>query len=195
MNLCVAYDDIEQECTHIIRGKEHRDNSLRQEMIFDALGVTKPKAYFLGRYKFEDLPISKTKITELIKQGKFQGWDDIRLPLARNFKRRGYKPEAFEKLVEQRGLSEVDKVIAKEDLFQILDNFNRNIIREKSISASFEESKKGSIEILMPDSSIIKGNSDVNVKALKEEDIIFFKGLGYACYNPKEKIKFWFGHK
>ena len=198
MNLCVTYDDITQKCTHIIRAKEHQDNAKRQEMIFDVLKIKKPNTYFLGRYKFDDLPISKTQITELIKQGKFSGWDDIRLPLARNFKRRGYSPEAFAKMVKQRGLSNVDKVMAKEDLFQVLDNFNRDLIKDKAISVSFEEQKKktkDSIEILMPDATIIKANSDLDIKKLKDADIILFRGLGYARFNKNEKVKFWFAHK
>jgi glutamyl-tRNA synthetase len=195
MNLCVTYDDIEQKCTHIIRGKEHADNAKRQEMIFDALKVKKPWTFFLGKYKFNDLPISKTKITELIKEGKFSGWDDIRLPLARNFKRRGYQPEAFAKMVAQRGLSAVDKVMDRQDLFQVLDNFNRDIIKDKAILTTWLEYKKGKIEILMPDATIIKGDSELDLKKLNEGDIIFFKGLGYARYNANEKIHFWFAHK
>ncbi len=195
MNLCVAHDDIEQKCTHIIRAKEHQDNAKRQEMIFDALKVKKPHSYFLGRYKFNDLEISKTKITERIKKGEFSGWDDIRLPLARNYKRRGYQPEAFAKMVAQRGLSAVDKVMDKEDLYQVLDNFNRAIIKDKAIGASFEEDKKGKIEILMADAKILKITSDLDVKKLKDADIVFFKGLGYARFNKDEKIKFWFAHK
>ena len=199
MNLCVTYDDIEQKCTHIIRAKEHADNAKRQEMIFDALKIKKPHTYFLGRYKFNDLPISKTQITELIKKGKFSGWDDIRLPLARNFKRRGYQPEAFAKMVKQRGLSSVDKVMEKEDLFQVLNNFNREIIKPQAIQASFEElakekKSKDQIEILMPDAKTIKGNTDLDLKKLKDGSIIFFKGLGYARFNKDEKVKFWFAH-
>jgi len=198
MNLCVTYDDIKQKCTHIIRAKEHQDNAKRQEMIFQALGIKKPISYFLGRYKFEDMPISKSKITVLIKQGKFSGWDDIRLPLLRNFRRRGYQPEAFERMVKQRGLSPVDKVISQKDLFQVLDNFNREIIKDQAIQASFEEVKtkaKANIEVLMPDASVVKGNSDLDLKKLKDEQIIHFPGLGYVRYNKNEKVKFWFAHK
>jgi glutamyl-tRNA synthetase len=195
MNLCVTFDDIEQGCTHIIRAKEHQDNAKRQEMIMDALKVKKPQTYFLGRYKFEDMPISKTQITELIKKGKFSGWDDIRLPLARNFKRRGYQPEAFAKMACQRGLSPVDKVIAKEDLFQVLDNFNREIIKEKAIQAEFTETKNGDIEILMADATIKKVKANIDLRELKDGAIVYFKTLGYARYNPGEKIKFWFCHK
>jgi len=195
MNLCVTYDDIEQKCTHIIRAKEHQDNAKRQEMIFDALKIKKPHNYFLGRYKFTDLEISKTKITERIKKGEFSGWDDIRLPLARNFKRRGYQPEAFARMVAQRGLSNVDKVMVRGDLFQILDNFNREIIKDIAIKASFEENKKGKIKILMPDAKVISGESDVQLSKLKEGTIVYFSGLGYGRYNVNEKINFWFGHK
>jgi hypothetical protein len=97
-------------------------------------------------------------------------------------------------MVAQRGLSPVDKVISREDLFRVLDNFNRDLIKGKSIPASFEENKKGKIEILMPDAKTKKGISDLDIKKLKEGDIIFFKGLGYAGFNPKEEIKFWFAH-
>src|SRR3989338_4193876 len=194
MNLCVTYEDITEKCTHIIRGKEHADNAKRQEMIFDALSVKKPISYFLGRYKFEDMPISKTQITRMIKEGKFTGWDDIRLPLARNFKRRGYQPKAFAKMVTQRGLSPVDKVISQKDLFQVLDNFNREIIKDKAIPVSWEENKKGKIGVLMPNAKIIRSNSDLDIKKIKDENIVFFRGLGYARYNLGEKVKFWFAH-
>ena len=40
-------------------------------------------------------------------------------------KKRGYKPEAFWKLAEHRGLSDVDKVMDSKDLFKILDEFNK----------------------------------------------------------------------
>jgi glutamyl-tRNA synthetase len=193
MNLCVAHDDITQGCTHIIRAKEHRDNALRQEMIFDALNVKKPHSYFLGRYKFTDLEISKTKITERIKNGEFSGWDDIRLPLARNFKRRGYQPEAFAKMVEQRGISEVDKVISQKDLFMVLDNFNREIIRPMSIPIDVSDEKtkefKNKYVLLMDDAS----RKDVfSVEKLKDEQIYYLQGIGFVKLNDKE---FWFCHR
>lgn len=198
MNLCVTFDDIEQKCTHIIRAKEHQDNAKRQEMIFDALGVKKPYTYFLGRYKFKDLPISKTQINDFIKKGKFNGWDDIRLPLARNFKRRGYQPEAFARMVKQRGLSNVDKVIKQEDFFQILDSFNRELLIPIAKKVTFErvvEKTRDCIEILMPDNKVIFGKTNLNIKEIRDGDIFYFSGLGFARFNKEEKIKFWFCHR
>lgn len=189
MNLCVTYDDIEQKCTHIIRAKEHADNAKRQAMIFEALGVPLPHTYFLGRYKFTDLEISKTKITERIKSGEFNGWDDIRLPLARNFKKRGYQPEAFAKLVEQRGLSSVDKVMTQKDFFAVLNNFNREIIKPIAEEIEISNGKtKNEYVLLMDDASEKKIYTK---EKLENEKIYFLKDIGYAKLNDKT---LWFCH-
>jgi len=125
MNLVVAVDDMELKMTHIIRGKDHRDNALRQEMIFKVFNKKYPWTFFFGRVKFTDLVLSKRKITSLIKAGEFSGTDDERLPTIESLRKRGYTKQAFEKFVEQRGLTEVDKVISGKDLFNVLDNFNK----------------------------------------------------------------------
>lgn len=126
MNLSVTVDDLEYGMTHVIRAKEHRDNAMRQKMIYTALGKEKkfPWTFFMGRYKFTDLPLAKRKIVAAIEAGEFAGWDDPRLPTLSALKKRGYKPEAFVKLAEHRGLSEVDKVMESKDLFRELDQFN-----------------------------------------------------------------------
>lgn len=192
MNLCVTYDDITQHCTHIIRAKEHRDNALRQEMIMKAMNAPIPKTYFLGRYKFPDLEISKTKITERIKKGEFSGWDDIRLPMARNFEKRGYSPEAFKKMVEERGLSEVDKVISKKDFFQVLDNFNRGIIKpiaeQKDYSLKKSKIFRFRYDLLMDDAS---KKEIFFQEELKNKNIYFLKEIGFAKLND---TALWFSH-
>ena len=124
MNLAVAVDDIELKKTHIIRGKEHRDNAERQKLIFKALGKKYPWTAFLGRYHFKDLSLSTTKMKKDIEAGKYKGWSDPRLPTLEALKKK-YKPEAFWKFSEQVGLSEVDKVMSKEEYFKLLDSFNK----------------------------------------------------------------------
>lgn len=128
MNLAVAVDDIEEKMTHIIRAKDHRDNSLRQAMIYEALGLKKkiPWAGFLGRYHFKDLELSTTKFREGIKSGKYSGWDDENLPTLCALRKKGYKPNAFYKFAERVGLSENDKVIDKKEFFTLLDDFNKD---------------------------------------------------------------------
>ncbi len=127
MNLAVTVDDIELGITHIIRAKDHRDNAKRQEMIFKALGLEKkvPWTAFLGRFKFNDLDLSTTKIKKEIEEGKYSGWDDKKLPTIASLKKQGYKPSAFWKFAERVGLSENDKVMDKKEYFYLLDYFNQ----------------------------------------------------------------------
>ena len=126
MNLAVTVDDIELKMTHIIRGKDHKDNAKRQEMIYKVLGKKFPWTGFMGRIKFKDLELSTTKIKEAIEKGKFKGWDDKNLPTIASLKKQGYKPQAFCKFSKQVGLSEADKTIDKEEYFKLLNAFNRD---------------------------------------------------------------------
>jgi glutamyl-tRNA synthetase len=110
--------------THIIRVKDHRDNAKRQEMIYEVLGKKFPWTFFMGRIKFADLNLGKRFIKAAIEAGEYSGVDDEKLPTLASLRKRGYKPEAFWKLAEMRGLTEVDKLMNSEDLLNILDRFN-----------------------------------------------------------------------
>ena len=126
MNLCVSVDDIEMKMTHIIRAKEHRDNAQRQKMIFNVLGKKFPWTGFLGRWHIKGLKLSASEITKGIKEGKYSGWGDSKLPTIQALKKKGYKPSAFWKFSENVGLSESDKTIDKKEYFKLLDSFNRD---------------------------------------------------------------------
>lgn len=125
MNLVVSVDDIEFGMTHIIRGKDHMDNSKRQKMIFDVFNKKSPWVYFMGRIKFSDLILSKRKLNSMIDSGEFSGDDDERLPTIISLRKRGYSSGAFAGFVEQRGLTEVDKVIDSKEFFKIIDTFKK----------------------------------------------------------------------
>jgi glutamyl-tRNA synthetase len=195
MNLSVFVDDLDYGVTHAIRAKEHQDNAKRQEMMFRVFGKTPPKSYFLGRLKFTDLEISCSKTKERIDAGEFSGWDDIRLPFMTALKKRGFQREAFVKMTEQRGLSDVDKVLTKDEYFELLASFNREFIREKVREIEFsEEKKKGLIKIklLMPDNK----ERDIFIECeekMNDGDLVYFKKLGYARFNLEENC-FWFCH-
>ncbi len=127
MNLAVTADDIEMKMTHIIRAKDHRDNAERQKRIYIALGLKEriPWTGFLGRIHFKDMELSTTQMRKGIEEGKYSGWDDIRLPTIASLKKQGYKPEAFWRFAERIGLSENDKILDKKEFFKLLDDFNR----------------------------------------------------------------------
>jgi len=126
MNLAVTVDDIELGMTHVIRGKDHKDNSKRQEMIYELLGKKYPWVAFTGMTNFVGMKFSTRQMRQDIEEEKFSGWDDERLPTVTSLKKRGYNPICFHKFAEHtRNLSEVDKTMPKEELFRLLDEFNK----------------------------------------------------------------------
>lgn len=197
MNLSVTVDDIEFKTTHAIRGKDHEDNAKKQKMMYKALKKDKayPTNYFIGRYKFTDLEISATKTKEAIKAGRFSGWEDIRLPFMESLKKRGFQREAFEMLVIEKGLTGADKVISKEDFFENLAKFNREIVKGVAEKLDFEKlgEKKANSVVLMPSGEKVYGKTG---KA-KKSGLYYISGIGYARCNGKTgKIyEFWFAHR
>lgn len=127
MNLVVAVDDMEFGMTHIIRGKDHGDNAKRQKMIFEVFGKEYPWTFFMGKIKFKDLVLSKRGILEKVKSGEFSGFDDERLPTIASLRKRKFNPKAFVKFAEERGLTDVDKVMDSKDFFKVIDNFDKEI--------------------------------------------------------------------
>ena len=132
MNFAVAIDDIDEGITHVIKGKDHIVNTERQKFIYDYLKVKQPVFIHIGKINFTGMKIKTREISQSIKDKQYKGWDDIRLPFIQSFKKRGFKPEAFHKFVENIGLSLVDKNISKEELMKLLDAFNKPLIEGSS---------------------------------------------------------------
>lgn len=127
MNLAVTTDDIELKMTHIIRGKDHRDNAERQKLIYKVLEKKFPWTFFHGRYKFTDLILSATKTKEAIESGKYSGWDDPNLVTVASLRKK-YPPEVLLKFTEKSGLIEADRILDRKEFFRMLDNIkNKNI--------------------------------------------------------------------
>ena len=70
MNLSVAIDDHEMGMTHVIRGKDHLNNTFRQEYIFDYFGWKKPEYYHYGLVNIPDTVLKTSIIKQSIKDAK-----------------------------------------------------------------------------------------------------------------------------
>lgn len=127
-NLCVSVDDSLMGISYIVRGKDLEIGGERQNLIKDALGLKKAPYFHYGRMKFTDVELSKTKLSQKIEDGEFEGWDDVRVPTILAFKKRGYKAEAFRKCLIAMGMSKRDSKITKADYMKNLDFFNKEII-------------------------------------------------------------------
>jgi len=124
MNLAVASDDHLLDLTHVLRGKDHLNNTYRQEYIYNYLGWKKPIYIHYGRVSIEEAQLKKSVTAKGIKEGAYSGWDDPRLGTLRALKRRGIRPEAIRRYWVETGIKAVDIEFSWKTLY----SFNRELI-------------------------------------------------------------------
>ena len=123
-NLACGVDDHLMGITHIIRGKEHLTNMVRQEYMYRHLGWQYPEAIHYGRLKITGASLSKSKIVQGIREGFFKDWDDPRLATFAALRRRGITPEAIKKMIVDVGPKTSDVILSWENLYA----YNRKIL-------------------------------------------------------------------
>ena len=127
-NLAAGLDDHLLGITHIIRGKEHLTNGVRQEYMYKHLGWEYPQAIHYGRLKITGAFLSKSKIVAGVRSGEFTGWDDPRLATFAALRKRGITPEAIKKMIIDVGPKPADVTLSWENLY----SYNRKIIDPQS---------------------------------------------------------------
>jgi glutamyl-tRNA synthetase len=123
-NLAAGIDDHLMDMTHIIRGKEHYTNMVRQQYMYDYLGWKYPEAIHYGRLKITGASLSKSKIVLGIKDGVYTGFDDPRLGTFAALRKRGITPEAIKKMIFDVGIKSNDVTLSWENLY----SHNRKIL-------------------------------------------------------------------
>ncbi len=123
-NLAAGVDDHLMGVTHVIRGKEHLTNQVRQEYMYRYLGWKYPEAIHYGRLKITGAHLSKSKIVQGIREGLFRDWDDPRLATFAALRRRGITPGAIRKMIIDVGPKTADVVLSWENLYA----YNRKIL-------------------------------------------------------------------
>jgi glutamyl-tRNA synthetase len=123
-NFSTGLDDHLLGITHIIRGKEHLTNKVRQEYMYKHLGWKYPEAIHYGRLKITGAFLSKSKIVQGVREGLYAGWDDPRLATFLALRRRGIGPEAVKKLIIDVGPKTADVTLSWENLYA----YNRKIL-------------------------------------------------------------------
>jgi glutamyl-tRNA synthetase len=127
-NLAAGLDDHLLGTTHIIRGKEHLTNGVRQEFMYKHLGWDYPQAIHYGRLKITGAFLSKSKIVAGVRSGEFTGWDDPRLATFAALRKRGITPEAIKKMIIEVGPRPIDATLSWENLY----SYNRKILDPQS---------------------------------------------------------------
>ncbi|MEM3579395.1 MAG: glutamate--tRNA ligase [Candidatus Bathyarchaeia archaeon] len=123
-NFACGLDDHLMGVTHIIRGKEHLTNMVRQKYMYCHLGWRYPEAIHYGRLKIVGAHLSKSKIVQGIREGVYKGWDDPRLATFAALRKRGITPAAIKRLIVDVGPKTSDVVLSWENLYA----YNRKIL-------------------------------------------------------------------
>lgn len=116
-NLACGIDDHLMGITHIIRGKEHLTNQVRQEYMYQYLDWKYPEAIHYGRLKITGAYLSKSKIVQGVRDGLFKDWADPRLATFTALRKRGIMPDAIKKMIIDIGPKTSDVVLSWENLY------------------------------------------------------------------------------
>jgi len=119
--------------SHALRTKEYELRNTLYLSILDKLKLRKPLVVEFSRLEFENMPVSKRKIKQLLDHGAITSWDDPRLLTLSAMRKRGFDPKAIRSFVLSLGLT----LAETKPPFQTLESMNRKIIDPLSIRLFF----------------------------------------------------------
>jgi glutamyl-tRNA synthetase len=116
-NFAAGCDDHLMGITHIIRGKEHYTNMVRQKYLYQHLGWEYPVTVHHGRLGIEGAILSKSRIARGVREGLFRGVDDPRLGTIRAVRRRGFLPEVIRRIIYEVNIGPAEARVGWEKLY------------------------------------------------------------------------------
>ena len=123
-NFAAAVDDHLMGVTHILRAKEHMQNTVKQKYLYRHMGWEYPTVIHFGRLKLEGFIMSKSALKKLLEEGVFLGLDDPRFGTIAGLRRRGITAEAIRRVILDVGVKGTDASISYANLAAI----NRSIV-------------------------------------------------------------------
>ncbi len=194
--------------THIIRGKDLRDSELRQRFIYSYFGWDYPITKHWGKVSIHEFgKLSTSELRKEIEAGKYDGWDDPRLPTIRALRRRGFRPEAIRNFILSLGVGENDVSVSVKNLYaenrKLIDPIaNRYFFVWDPVEIMIE-GLEGDVEVRIPLNPTkggyrtLIGSREVYVcrddfERLKEGDLIRLKDFCNIRLVDKEKGRFEF---
>ena len=91
---------------------EFEDHRPLYDWFLDNLPVpSRPRQYEFARLNLTYTVLSKRVLTELVRGGNVEGWDDPRMPTLAGLRRRGVPPEAIRDFVRRIGVAKANSVV------------------------------------------------------------------------------------
>jgi glutaminyl-tRNA synthetase len=104
--------DALEKVTHSICTLEFEDHRPLYDWLIDNLPVpSRPRQYEFARLNLTYTILSKRVLTELVRGGHVEGWDDPRMPTLAGLRRRGVPPEALREFVRRIGVAKANSVV------------------------------------------------------------------------------------
>ena len=116
-NFSVALDDHLMGLTHVLRGKDHLNNTLRQKWVYRYLGWEPPEFHHYGFVSIADTVLKTSHIKASMADGRYSGWDDPRLGTLRALGRRGISPEALRRYWVEASIRPIEMSFSWKTLF------------------------------------------------------------------------------
>ena len=98
--------------THSLCTLEFEDHRPLYDWFLEHLPVpSKPRQHEFARLNLTYTLLSKRFLTELVKQGRVNGWDDPRMPTLAGLRRRGVPPAALREFVKRIGVAKANSIV------------------------------------------------------------------------------------
>jgi glutamyl-tRNA synthetase len=112
-------DDHLTGVSHIVRGIDLQDSAKRQGFVYDYFGWTYPEVVHWGHVQVDefDAPLSTSTLSEMVADGRLDGWDDPRAPTLAALERRGVRGEAVVAAMVELGTSTSDVELSMSSVY------------------------------------------------------------------------------
>jgi len=98
--------------THSLCTLEFADHRPLYDWVLENTSVPcHPQQIEFSRLNLEYTVMSKRKLTELVEEGRVEGWDDPRMPTIAGLRRRGYTPESIRDFCTRIGVSKSENTV------------------------------------------------------------------------------------
>lgn len=194
-NLACGIDDHLMGVTHILRGKEHLTNMVRQQYLYHHLGWRFPEGIHYGRLKLEGVELSKSKMMQGIEAGLYEDFSDPRLPTLAAFRKRGIQPEAIRTIIWEVGPRPVDATLSTENLYslnrKIIDSLaNRYFFVSDPINLKIQGlTKDYKLTPALHPQDPKRGNREIKVEAKNGEAKLFVSKRDAELLKPSKLIR------
>jgi glutaminyl-tRNA synthetase len=121
--------------THSICTLEFEDHRTLYDWFLENLNVpSRPRQYEFARLNLTHTVLSKRVLTELVRGGHVEGWDDPRMPTLAGLRRRGVPPEAVREFVKRIGVAKANSVVDMGMFdFSVREVLNRSALRRMAV--------------------------------------------------------------